>query len=64
MRTAVEHAGAERGVLVLPHGDQYCIEAEAATTGDSIVVRVPEIPAADAAVPDSLVHYVARTLRA
>jgi predicted ATPase/signal transduction histidine kinase len=61
MRTAVEHAGAERGVLVLPHGNQYRIEAEAATTGDSIVVRVPEIPAADAAVPDSLVHYVART---
>ena len=61
MRTAVEHAGAERGVLVLPCGDQYRIEAEAATTGDSVVVRVPEIPAAEAAVPDSVVHYVART---
>jgi C4-dicarboxylate-specific signal transduction histidine kinase len=61
MRTAVQHAGAERGVLLLPHGDRYRIEAEAATTGDSVVVRVPEIPAADAAVPDSLVHYVART---
>jgi predicted ATPase/signal transduction histidine kinase len=61
MRTAIEHAGAERGVLVLPHGDQYRIEAEAATAGDRVVVRVPEMPAASSAVPDSLIHYVVRT---
>ena len=29
MRTAIEHAGAERGLLILPRGDDYRIEAEA-----------------------------------
>ena len=29
MRLALEHAGAERGLLILPHGDGYRIEAEA-----------------------------------
>jgi predicted ATPase/signal transduction histidine kinase len=61
MRTAIEHAGAARGLLILPHGDEHRIEAEAATSGDTVVVRVPEMPAADKAVPDSIVHYVART---
>ena len=32
MRTAIEHAGAERGLLILPRGDDYRIEAEATTS--------------------------------
>ena len=38
MRTAIEHAGAERGLLILPRGDEYRIEAEAtigSETGES-----------------------------
>ena len=31
MRTAIEHAGAERGLLILPRGDEYRIEAEVTT---------------------------------
>jgi hypothetical protein len=31
MVTAVEHAGAERGLLILPRGDQLWVEAEATT---------------------------------
>ena len=31
MRTAIEHAGAERALLILPRGDDYRIEAEAKT---------------------------------
>ena len=31
MRTAIEHAGAERGLLILPRGDEQRIEAEATT---------------------------------
>ena len=31
MRIAVEHAGAERGLLILLHGDEPQIEAEATT---------------------------------
>ena len=38
MRTALEHAGAERGLLILARGDEYRIEAEATNqqrSGDS-----------------------------
>ena len=41
MRTAIEHAGAERGLLILPRGDQLRIAAEAATGGDN-VTSAPE----------------------
>ena len=36
MRTAIEHAGAERGLLILPRGDELRIEAEATTSGDTV----------------------------
>ena len=61
MRTAIEHAGAERGLLILSRSGERRIEAEATTSGDTIVVRLLETPVADAAVPDSIVHFVART---
>jgi PAS domain S-box-containing protein len=61
MRTAIEHAGAERALLILPQGIEHRMAAEAATSGDTVVVRVPETPEAGAAVPASIVHYVART---
>jgi hypothetical protein len=32
MRAAIEHAGAERGLLILPRADDYQIEAEATTS--------------------------------
>jgi len=31
MVIAVEHAGAERGLLILPRGDQLWVEAQATT---------------------------------
>src|SRR6202040_405673 len=61
MRTAIEHAGAERGLLILPRGDEQRIEAEATTSGDTIVVRLREASVAAAALPESIVHYVVRT---
>ena len=61
MSTAIEQAGAERGLLILLEGIEHRIAAEAATSGDSVVVRLPGMPAANTAVPDSIVHYVART---
>ena len=61
MRTAIEHAGAERGLLILPRGVEQRIEAEATTSGDAIIVRLREAFVADAAVPESIVHYVVRT---
>ncbi len=61
MRTAIEHAGAERGLLILPHGDDYRIEAEATTGSDhvNVVLRQARIIAAD--LPSSVFQYVLRT---
>jgi GAF domain-containing protein len=61
MRAAIEHAGAERGLLILPRPDDYQIEAEATTStgGVSVVLRQAGITAAD--LPSSILHYVLRT---
>ena len=61
MRTAIEHAGAERGLLILPRGDELQIEAEATTSGEAVTVHLREASATAAALPESLVHYVVRT---
>ena len=61
MRTAIEHAGAERGLLILPRGVEQRIEAEAITSGDSIIVSLREASVADVSLPESIVHYVVRT---
>jgi PAS domain S-box-containing protein len=61
MRTAIEYAGAERGLLILPRGVEQRIEAEATTSGDTIIVRLKEAFVTEAAAPESIVHYVTRT---
>jgi PAS domain S-box-containing protein len=61
MRTALEHAGAERGLLILPRGVEKKIEAEATTSGDTVMVRLGEASLTEAAVPESIINYVART---
>src|SRR5262249_54337504 len=38
MRAAIEHAGAERGLLILPRGDELRIEAKATISGDVVAV--------------------------
>ena len=59
MRTAIEHAGAERGLLIVPRGDELRIEAEATMGGAGVIVRQGE--AAVSALPESIVHFVWRT---
>jgi PAS domain S-box-containing protein len=61
MRTAIEHAGAERGLLILARGDEHRIIAEATIRGDAIAVgpRQASVTAAD--LPASVLHYVVRT---
>jgi PAS domain S-box-containing protein len=74
MRTALEHAGAERGLLILSREAEQRVEAEAVTSGDTIVVRLREAAAREASVaadaggfmaepelPESIVQYVVRT---
>jgi PAS domain S-box-containing protein len=61
MRLAIEHAGAERGLLILPRGDGHQIESEATTGTDNVnvVLRQAGVTAAD--LPNSVFHYVVRT---
>ena len=61
MRTAIEQAGAERGLLILPRGAEQRIEAEATTSGDTVVVHLRDEAVAGAALPESVLHYVLRT---
>jgi PAS domain S-box-containing protein len=58
---AVEHAGAERGLLILPHGKELRIAAEARTSRDGIEVQLQQAPVTPSALPDALLHYVIRT---
>jgi PAS domain S-box-containing protein len=61
MRAAIEHAGAGRGLLILPQGDELQIETEAITSGDNIIVRLRDDSVSAAGLPESLVRYVIRT---
>jgi PAS domain S-box-containing protein len=61
MRTAIEHAGAEHGLLMLLHEGEPQLTAEATTRGDTVVVRLQDEPVTEATVPVSIVHYVVRT---
>jgi PAS domain S-box-containing protein len=59
MRLAMGHAGAGRGVLLLPRGDELRQAAEAIASDDGIVVRRPE--GSPTALPQTIVRYVMRT---
>jgi PAS domain S-box-containing protein len=61
MRTAIEQAGAERGLLIIPHGAQPRIEAEATTDGDRVVVELRDQPVTAALLPETVLHFVTRT---
>jgi PAS domain S-box-containing protein len=61
MRTAIEQAGAERGLLILPRGVEERIEAEATTSGDDVIVHLRDASVTAAPLPESLVRYVMRT---
>ena len=61
MMIAVEHAGAERGLLILPHGEEQRIAAEARTGRDGVEVELEQALVTPSALPDSLLHYVIRT---
>jgi PAS domain S-box-containing protein len=61
MRTALEHAGAERGLLILLQGADYRIEAEATVISDAVAVVLREASVSEAAVPESVFQFVVRT---
>jgi PAS domain S-box-containing protein len=61
MRAAIEHAGAGRGLLIVPRGDELKVEAEATVGGDDVTVHLRDGTHAPAALPESVVRYVMRT---
>src|SRR5262249_54726190 len=61
MRTAMEHAGADRALLVLLQGGQLHVRAEATTDGTSVAVRTINDHDSTVAAPESLLRYVVRT---
>jgi PAS domain S-box-containing protein len=61
MRIAVEHAGAERGVLILLRDDEPQIEAEASTGHGRAEVSVRQTVVTPSDLPESVLHYVIRT---
>jgi PAS domain S-box-containing protein len=61
---AVEHAGARKGLLILPRGGVLAIEAQALTGPAGIKVVLRPAPAAAAELPESVLHYMVRTNKA
>ena len=59
MAIAVQNAGADRGLLILPQENDYRVEAEARADGEQIVLHYGA--AASPAVPESVIRYVMRT---
>ena len=60
MRITLEHAGAERGLLVLLRGEEPKIQAAAVTGHDGVEVAVVERGVTASDLPLSMLHYVIR----
>jgi PAS domain S-box-containing protein len=61
MRAALKHAGAERGLLIVPRVDELQVEAEAIASGENIEVHLRDGSRSLAGLPESLIRYGTRT---
>jgi PAS domain S-box-containing protein len=61
IRTAMEHAGARRAVLVLSRDGEHRVEADGKISGDTVGVDLRKTTVAAAGLPESIVNYVMRT---
>jgi PAS domain S-box-containing protein len=61
MITALEHAGAERGLLILPRAGEQRIVAEATTVEDTVAVQIGDRAVDEAVLPQSVLQYALRT---
>ncbi len=61
MRTAIQHAGVERGVLIVRRAEEALVEAEATTRQGAIVVRRLDTLPDPSGRPETIVNYVLRT---
>jgi PAS domain S-box-containing protein len=60
MRSAIAHAGAERGLLIVPTDSAPCIVAQASTNGDTVSVSLGKTALSPGLLPESVVHYAMR----
>jgi PAS domain S-box-containing protein len=61
MVIAIEHAGADRGLLILPRGGQFQIEAEAKSGRDGVRVSLLGTPVSEPKLPVRILEQVVRT---
>jgi PAS domain S-box-containing protein len=61
LRKAMEHAGAERSLLIIPRGDELQIEAESRISGNEVIVSLRNASATAGTMPESILRYVMRT---
>jgi PAS domain S-box-containing protein len=61
MTIALENAGADRGLLILPAENEYLIQADAKTAGDRVEVGLCQNSITGGTCPESIVRYVVRT---
>src|SRR3982075_3740329 len=61
LRIAVEHAGSERGLLILFPGDEPRIAAEATSGRGQVEVTLRQTAVSAAELPESVLHYLIRT---
>jgi PAS domain S-box-containing protein len=61
MTIAIENAGADRGILILPAEDDYLIHAEAQATGDKVEVALCQKTMTRTTCPEALLRYVIRS---
>ncbi|MBR0714938.1 AAA family ATPase [Bradyrhizobium liaoningense] len=61
MKIALQNAGADRGLLILPRHDDFRIEAEGQSSGDEFTVAMRQAPVSGPDCPEALLRYVIRT---
>jgi PAS domain S-box-containing protein len=61
MTFAIEHAGANRGLLILPNGGENRIEADASSDRDGVKVRLLGTPVTGSELPEPILEQVIRT---
>ena len=61
MTIALENAGADRGLLILPCGEGYRVEVEAKAKGAGADVRLRRSAITETGCPEAIVNYAIHT---
>ena len=61
LRTAIEHGGAERALLLFPQGNELWVQAEAVIAGGSVTISLRDAPMTSDQLRETVVQYAARS---